>query len=76
MELNQEKKLSDLPPSTNKYWEFSEVYARQVIPSECLHKFVYKESNAECTKCGMGLYLDDRDEIRDEHLYRDNILIL
>lgn len=73
---DQEKKLSDLPPTENKYWEFSDVYARKIEPRECPHDFEYKESNAQCTKCGMGMFLDDRDEIKDGHLHRDGKLIL
>lgn len=76
MENENQKKLNDLPPTTDKYWEFSETYARRVEPSECMHRFRYVGSNAECIKCGFGLFLDDRDEIKDEHLYRDGKLII
>lgn len=76
MEPNQEKKLNDLPPSTDKYWEFSDVYAREMKPVECLHYFEIVENNAQCKKCGMGLFLDDKDTIKDGHLYRDNKMII
>jgi hypothetical protein len=76
MENENQKKLDELPPSSDKYWEFSDRYAREMKPNECVHNFEYKDSNAQCTKCGFGLFIDDRDEIKEGHLYRDGKLII
>jgi len=73
-----EEKLSNLPGSHNDFWEDSETNQHKMgVKEECEHFFEEDgERKIKCKKCGMGLFIDVEDEIRDGHLFCVNKLII
>ena len=66
-----ERKLDDLPESTDEYWEESDVNLRDIKePRECNHFFRFEDATKiKCDKCGMGLFVGEGDVIVDGHLF-------
>lgn len=70
MEIKQ--KLDDLPESTDKFWEGSEIHMGLVAKDNPLdiHFFIRTSGRqAQCKNCDWGFELDPGDRIEEGHLY-------
>ena len=75
----QKEKLSDLPESTNEFWD-GEIHTGLIAKGidEEKHYFVRMTGRqAQCKNCEWGFELDPGDRIEDGHLYtRDGKLVI
>jgi len=53
------QELSPLPPSTDEYWQYSNVEQQQLREmEECDHFFIYRSAvEVECASCNIGFFL-------------------
>jgi hypothetical protein len=68
-----QKRLDDLPPSDDKYWEYADINTG-IIPKEINdengHYFVRVTGHeAQCRYCSWGFALDPGDKVKDGHLF-------
>ena len=82
LEVSSPKRLENLPPNEDSFWEGAEVHGN-LVPQEVAstkepHYFVRKTAReAQCTHCDWGFELDPGDKIKDGHLFdRKNNLVI
>lgn len=69
-------KLPDLPSNDSEFWTEANMELTKLQSKECEHYFERGDNDIKCTKCGMGLYVSKRDEVRDGHLYYKDKLVI
>jgi hypothetical protein len=72
------RKLDNLPPSEDEYWDNAEVkLINRSDPARHEHLFSYKSAREiQCGKCGFGLFIGLGDRLKEGHLYHyDQIII-
>ena len=74
-------KNDPLPDAKDKFWpKDSENYELRPVQRSCdrkNHKFTYmKNANQVRCKCGVGFILTGGEEIKDGHIYYDNMLVI
>lgn len=72
------QQLDALPGSGDEYWEHADVN-KIILPDSpgCKHSFVRTKGNeAECIKCKIGYYLSPGFEVKQEHIYQHDTLVI
>lgn len=74
------KQLDPLPPSSDEYFTKYEADTSQITIKEnarCEHYFVRTSGmECECQKCHCGFYLTPDYQIKEGHLYQNEIIVI
>lgn len=70
--------LDPLPPSTDEYWEHSEVDSVQLRgQKKCEHEFKHQTAlEVECVKCRVGFVLSPGFVLRGGHIYDREMFVI
>lgn len=71
--------LKPLPPSNDKYWEYSEIKLTNIDAQsvKCEHYFeLISSTQIKCKKCGVGYFIGMDDMVRDGHLFHADKLVI
>lgn len=77
MEVLNQNKPSDLPESSDEFWQEADKHSKKVEHTLCDHSFVHKSAtNVECEKCHIGFVLAKDWNIKNKKLYYNDTFVV
>jgi len=70
MEAKSRKKLDDLPPNDDSFWDKADVLVHKIKTNKCEHEFIRNSGySVECKKCHAGYFIGPGYTIKEGHIY-------